>query len=69
MQRDPGACDGGSAGATIGLYNVAIEPDLAFAHGGKVSYSSQGPADQALNFLGPPALFAACCFAPAAGVG
>ncbi len=46
------AGDGCGARATIGLENVTIDNNAAFAERGEIDYGTQGAADEALNFVG-----------------
>ena len=69
MQRHPGAGDAGGAGAAIGLQDVAVDVDLALAHGRQIDHGAQRPADQALDLLGAARLLAARGFTVRAGMG
>jgi hypothetical protein len=50
VQRHPGAGDRGRAGAAIGLDDVAVDGDLAFAERFEIDHGAHGAADQALDF-------------------
>jgi hypothetical protein len=69
VQGDAGAADRGAAGAAVGLYDVAIERDLAFAECAQIGHRAQAAADQALDFLGAAGLLALGRLAVGAGVG
>jgi len=58
MQGDPGPRDRGGSCAAIGLQNIAVKRDLAFAQGLKIGDRAQTAADQALDFVGSPGLLA-----------
>ena len=47
---DATAGDGGGAGSTVGLEDVAIEPEGAGAEFFEVDNGAEGPADEALDF-------------------
>jgi len=64
MQGDPGPRDRGGSCAAIGLQNIAVKRDLAFAQGLKIGDRAQTAADQALDFVGSPGLLAGSDFAP-----
>src|SRR5271166_6766571 len=53
-QRDKATGDGGSASASVGLQDVAIDHDAAFAQSGEIDDSAQGTADQSLDFMRAP---------------
>ena len=67
LRGEPAAGDGGGAGAAVGLDDVAVDGDFAFAEGVKVGDGAEAAADQAGDFLGASAVEGA--FAAAAGVG
>ena len=58
-QCDPGAGDGGAAGAAVGVQHVAVERDADLAHQGAIHHGAKGAANQALDFLGTAGLLAA----------
>ena len=58
MQSYIAAGDGGGAGAAVGLDDIAIDLDRAFAQGFHIGDGAQGPANQPLDFLGASRLFA-----------
>ena len=66
---DAAAGDGGGAGAAVGLDDVAVDDDAVFAQGAEVDGGAQGAADEALDFDGAAALFAAAGFAAHAVAG
>src|SRR5690606_11015629 len=57
-QRHPRAGNRGGAGAAIGLDDVAIERDLAFAEQLEIGDGAKAAADQALDFLSAARLLA-----------
>ena len=63
------AGNGRCAGTAIGLYDVAIDGDGVFPEGGQIDCGTQGAADQALDFNGAAALFAAGGFPTHAAAG
>ena len=63
-----GAGDAGSSSAAVGLNHVTVEVNGSFAEFLQVEHRTQGAANQALDFLGAPTLFAARGLAVAAGV-
>ena len=68
-QGHTAAGDGRGAGAAIGLDNVAVDGDAVLAQCAQINGGAQGAADQALDFDGASALFAACGFAAHAATG
>jgi hypothetical protein len=68
-EGNPGAGDRGGAGAAVGLDDVAIERDLAFAEFLEIDDGAQAAADQPLDFLRATGLLARGGFAASAGVG
>ena len=68
-EGDAGSGDGCGAGATVGLEDVAIEDDGAFAEGFHVDDGAEGAADEALDLVGSAADLAAFGFAGGAGEG
>lgn len=64
MQSNPSSGDRGCPGPSIGLNDVTIDTYLTFTERLKIDNSSQGSADQSLNFLGPSGLFASRRFPP-----
>ena len=62
-QSNHGAGDRGSAGAAVSLDYVAVDVQSDIAQFGHIQCSTQGAADQALDFQGAPALLAAAGFA------
>ena len=69
VQGYVGTSDCRGAGATVGLYHVAVDPHLHFAHGLWVGHGPKGSSNEALNFLGAAGLFAACRLAARPCVG
>src|SRR5690606_6916655 len=69
MERKIGSRDRRRAGAAIGLDHVAIDADLALTNEVECGHGAQRAADQALDFLGPAGLLAACGLAVGAAVG
>ncbi|MNZ75518.1 hypothetical protein D3C78_939960 [compost metagenome] len=63
MERNPCAGDGSGAGAAIGLDDVAVDADLAFAECLQINNGAQRAADEALDFLRAAALLAGGGFA------
>src|SRR5438874_4266945 len=49
--RDEAAGDRGRARSTVGLDDVAVDPDGALAHLGALDHGAQGAADEALDLL------------------
>ena len=49
IDGDAGAGDGGGTGATVGLEDVAIDPQGARAEGGEIDGGAEGAADEALD--------------------
>src|SRR3546814_12325355 len=68
-QRHPGAGNRGSAGAAIGLDDVAVDDDLPLAQLLHVDDSAQASPDKTLNFLCSSRLLALRRLAGTAGVG
>jgi hypothetical protein len=68
IERQPGAGDGGAARSAVGLQDVAVERNLAFAERLEVGHRTQGTADQTLDFLGAASLLAFRRFALRTGV-
>ena len=66
VERDPGAGDGGGAGAAVGLDDVAVDGDLPLAERLEIDHGAQAAADQALNFNGAAVLLAGRGLAPRA---
>ena len=59
----------GGARAAVGLQHVAVDVDLALAHGRQVDHRAQRAADQALDLLRAARLLAARGLAVGAGMG
>lgn len=68
-EGDGGSGDGGGAGSAVGLEDVAVEDDGAFAEGFHIDYGAEGAADEALDLVGAAAYFAAFGLACGAGEG
>ena len=51
VERDPGAGDGCRARATIGLNDIAIDGNLAFAEFLQIDHGAECAADETLDFL------------------
>jgi hypothetical protein len=64
-QRHVGAGDRGSAGAAVGLQDVAVEGDRVLAERGEVDARAQRPADQPADLVGAAADAANSAFAVA----
>ena len=73
LERDSesngGSGDGGGAGSSVGLEDVAVEDDGALAEGLHVDYAAEGAADEALDLVGAAADLAAFGLAGGAGEG
>ena len=69
LRRYKGAADGCRAGAAIGLQHITVKMNGALAQLGQVKHGAHAAPDQALDFLRPAALLAACRFPVAAGMG
>src|SRR5439155_26919223 len=69
IERDIAAGDRGGAGAAIGLDDVAVDADLALAEPLEIGDRAQAATNEALDFLGAPALPATRRLAVGAGVG
>ena len=68
MRSDKRTGDRGGAGAAVGLDHIAIQRNRALTEQLQIEYRAHGAANQALDFLGAPALLAFGGFAVAAGV-
>lgn len=68
-EGDGGTGDGGGAGSAVGLDDVAVEDDGAFAEGLHVDDAAQGAADETLDLVGSAADLAAFGLAGGAGEG
>src|SRR5262249_37611268 len=66
IERDKASSDRGGTGPAIGLDDVAIDDDLAFAEHVQCGHRAQRTADETLDFLGAAALLARGCLAPGA---
>ena len=66
VERDPGAGDGGGAGAAVGLDDVAVDGDLPLAERLEIDHRTQAAPDQALDFHGAAVLLAGRGLAPRA---
>jgi hypothetical protein len=64
-----GSGDGGGAGSSVGLEDIAVNDDAAFAEEGEVDDGAERAADEALDFVGATGDFAAFGFAGGAGEG
>ncbi len=68
-EGDTGSGDGGGAGSTVGLEDIAVEDDGAFAEGLHIDDGAEGAADEALDLVGAAADLAALGLAGGAGEG
>ena len=68
-ESDGGAGDGGSAGAAIGLEDIAVQDDGALAEGFHVDDGAEAAADEALDLVGAAANLAAFALARGTGEG
>jgi hypothetical protein len=68
-EGDGGSGDGGGAGSAVGLEDVAVEDDGAFAEQAHVDDGAEAAADEALNLVGAAADFAAFGLAGGTGEG
>ncbi len=66
-EGDGGSGDGCGAGAAVGLEDVAVEDDGAFAESFHVNDGAQAAADEALDLVGAAADLAALAFPRSAG--
>ncbi|MNP00311.1 hypothetical protein D3C76_921000 [compost metagenome] len=57
-QGHAGACDGGGAGAAVGLQHVTVHSDGVLAEGGQIHGGTQGAGDQPGDLQGAAALLA-----------
>ena len=68
-ERNVAAGDGGGAGSSIGLQNIAVNGDGPLAQRGPVDDGSQAAADEPLDLHRSAGLFAANGFPEVAGMG
>lgn len=68
-EADGGSGDGGGAGAAVGLKDVAVEDDGAFAEGFHVDDGAEGATDESLDLVGAAADLASFGLAWCAGEG
>lgn len=63
VQSNPAARDGSGSRAAVRLDDVAVDGNLLFPKRAQVHHGAKRAADQALDFLGAPALLAGRSFA------